>query len=1695
MVFPAILCYNIPKIPFFGLFNGIMAGETVNAFEQVLQKYRDTSFSERDKGYRFERLMQSFLKTYPLYEGQFASIWLWNEFPSRADFGSGDKDLGIDLVARTKNGDYWAVQCKCYQEDALIDKPKVDTFLSTSGKSFYDTLEAGKKVNFAYRLWIDTTKKGFNREADNTIQGQTPPVGRLGYYELLNAAVDWQKLDEGLSGKKASVKKYDPLPHQQTAITDVHNYLKKNDRGKLIMACGTGKTFTSLRIAEKETNDNGLVLFLVPSIALLGQTLREWKNQCVKPVHAICICSDSGVSKTDDTITATVTDLALPASTNMKNITRQFEAARDSQKTEGGNIVVFSTYQSIDVIGEVQKTINRQNKDSFLFDLVICDEAHRTTGVKLSGGDESAFIKVHNDKFIKAKKRVYMTATPRIYSEAAQKKAKEAFATLCSMDDPAMYGEEMYRIGFGEAVDKQLLSDYKVIVLTVAENQLDEKFKKSIEEKSKEADIEINAEDTLKIIGCINALSKKSLTDKELFEGVDPAPMRSAVAFNQNIAVSKATAESFNISRDVYFSTLTEQQRSEIVVVEATHVDGTMGAQKREAKLHWLKSADSSKRECRILNNVRCLSEGVDVPSLDAVMFLSARNSQIDVVQSVGRVMRKADGKKYGYIIIPVVVPLEAEPEKVLSSDRFKVVWTVLNALRAHDDRFDATINKIELNKKKPKQIGVTGTNIGGEDPFDDGEGSGTGDKIKSEFEKQLELEFAKLQGLIYARIVKKCGTKPYWEEWAKDVAKIAERHIENITAIVGKEGKAKTEFEKYISGLRKNINPSVTQEDAIEMLAQHIITKPVFEALFEDYSFVKNNTVSKSLQGIIDALNEQSKKEDAKKLERFYISVQQKAEGIDNSEAKQKIIVELYDKFFRTAFPKVTERLGIVYTPVEIVDFIIHSVEDVLQKEFGRSMTDENVHILDPFTGTGTFITRLLQSGIIRNEDLQRKYTKEIHANEIVLLAYYIASINIENVYHEQLRIAEPYNTAFFPVEEKSAADVVQFPGTEKVAKEGEEYTPFPGICLTDTFQLGETKEGENLFSEIFPQNSQRVQEQQKTPLRVIFGNPPYSIGQRSANDNAQNQQYPKLEKRIQETYASNSSATLVKGLYDSYIKAFRWASDRIDITNGGIIAFITNSGWIDKGGFDGMRKYLEKEFSAIYILNLRGSIKGKNGEAAKREGQNVFDIMTGVAITLLIKNPFIKKEKVIIQYYDVGDYLNRKDKFNVLKTNKSFLSNELKKQIIMPNEQGDWINKRNSKFIDYIPLEPQKKFDNRTQSFFSTYAIGVATNRDTWVYNFSKDSLKNNMKKMIDFYNEQRKLVENKRKKHQKINIKDCLDVNPQKISWTRSLRNSIDKNIVHKFRYEELVLSIHRPFTKQYLYYDKPFIESPGIWSQLLPLEDSTNLVICVSGLNTRLDNTSIFISNIITDLNMLDSGTQCFPLYWYEKKEKVQGNLFEKAEDEYTRRDAISDFILDQVKTRYGPRVSREDIFYYVYGILHSPDYRKTFANDLKKMLPRLPLVEKTADFWAFSEVGRKLADLHLNYEEQTPPKGILINGKPISHTPFPENQLVVDAMKFPAKGQTDTIIYNSYITVSNIPAKAYEYVVNGKSAIEWIMERYAVTIHKESGIKNDPNDWAREHENPQYILDLLLSVITVSIKTVDIVAELPKVEWE
>ena len=1646
----------------------------MSTFAQLLNKFRQDAFSERDKGYRFERLMQAYLKTTTLYANLFEEVWLWTEFPFHDQFGG--KDTGIDLVARTVEGEYWAIQCKCYAANAFINKPDVDTFLSTSGKRF--ETESGM-TGFVQRLWISTTNK-WNSTAEQTIRNQNPPVTRLNLIDLENDDVDWNSLEQGIFGMASRSKPFTIREHQQQAIDQTHAYFKIDEatgqpahtRGKLIMACGTGKTFTSLRIAENETGGRGLVLFLVPSIALLGQTLRSWLQQALEPMMAVCICSDPQVSKQtekNDNDTTSVVDLALPASTDVPSIVKQLQHAR--RHNAEGLTVVFSTYQSIDVISRAQQQLLKETGDAFgTFDLIICDEAHRTTGVTLKDETESAFVRVHNNDFLRAVHRIYMTATPRLYTDETKKRAEENSAVLCSMDDRSMYGDEIYRIGFGEAVKQELLSDYKVLILAVGEKDITPTLQNALTRE----DGTIDADDPSKLIGCINALSKKVLgADEEFVKGSDPLPMRRAVAFCSSIKASKAIANAFTDYKDLYMEDIREEDRATMVDVVAHHVDGSMSATKRDEELMWLKEQPENERECRMLTNARCLSEGVDVPSLDAVVFISPKNSQVDVVQSVGRVMRRSEGKKYGYIIIPVVVPADAEGDKVLENHpNFKVVWTVLNALRAHDDRFNAEVNKIELSKKKPKNIlfGGVGASRKDEDQHSDGDSKPRAESAAEQLATQLSMSFNDLQNVFYAKLVTKVGTKRYWELWAKDIAQIAEQHIERIKALIADNGKHRRAFDQLMRGLHRNINPGLSEQDAIEMLSQHIISRPVFEALFENYQFAASNPISRSMQKMLDLLDDETKtEEEHQKLQKFYEYVRDTVGNIHEAEGRQRIIVELYDKFFKVASPRTVEKLGIVYTPVEVVDFIIRSVGYILRREFGRSLSDENVHILDPFTGTGTFITRLLQSGLISREALERKYGREIHANEIVLMAYYIASVNIENVFHDLMG-----------------------PDTE--------YRPFGGICLTDTFQLGEEAADENLYSEQFPTNSRRVIEQKKRRITVIVGNPPYSIGQKSANDNAQNQKYPTLESRIENTYVAQSEAALNKSAYDSYIKAFRWASDRLNEKEGGVIGFVTNGAWLDANGLDGMRKCLAREFSAIYVFNLRGNQR-TSGELSRKEGGKIFGSgsRTPIAITILVKKPKASDEAARIYYHDIGDYLSREEKLNILH-NMGDISNPLMQWVtITPNEHGDWLNKRSEQFKLYTPLEPEKKFNLKAKSVFNTYAIGLASNRDTWVYNFSKQAVEKNMAAMIDFYNQQQQAYQKAVKSNPDLSVEDFIDTDPTKISWTVNLKKDIERKIPHTYK-DDIRYSMYRPFSKQRLYYDKPFIERIGLSPKLFPTPSHRNLVICVSGIGASKD-FSTLITDCIPDLQLQFNG-QCFPLYWYDDSTADIADLFSAPQsdaDRYVRRDGVTDWILSTARKQYGSHVTKEDIFYYVYGILHAPDYRTTFAADLKKSLPRLPLVESPDDFWAFSRAGRSLAELHLGYERVEPYAGCRILLAPLTNRGDEISYLIDDKMRF---GKLDSktadkriIHYNAGITIENIPLEAYDYVVNGKSAIEWVMERYAVKTDPASRIENNPNDWCREHDDPKYIYNLLLRIITVSLETMKIVRSLPKLKLE
>lgn len=1626
-------------------------------FKDILARFRNESVTEHDKGAKFEKLIKRWFLTDPEYANVLDKVWLWEEFPGKESMGG--VDLGIDLVAKTDEGKFWAIQCKCYQDDAVISKKMVDSFIANANRQFVD--DEMHTNRFDKLFWVSTTSH-WGKNAQESIKHQAIQFVPIYTNRLQESSVNWKDLVEGKLGKEALLEGKTMRPHQIEALTKAHEYFKNHDRGKMIMACGTGKTYTSLKIVENETKGKGLVLYMVPSIALLSQGLESWAEDSQYKLKPVCICSDARASKYADDDENNLLDMTFPASTDVDTIVKRLKFYQD----KGDFIVVFSTYQSIDVVSKAQAKLLHETDGKFgKFDYIVCDEAHRTTGAKSEKKSESHFTKIHDNDFIQGAKRLYMTATPRYYKDSVKKDAEEKDFILWSMDDESIYGKEFYRIGFGKAVSLGLLTDYKVLVLTVSEDELSDELKAGIKK-----DTELNADDYTKLVGCVNGLSKRIKGDNGATIQEDPSKMHRAVVFYSSINRGKRStggicstefAEEFPKIAKLYKNDVQEEEKQQVVDVEVQHIDGTMNAQLRADKLEWLKEETGDDDKCRILSNVRCLSEGVEVPALDAVIFASARDSQVDVVQSVGRVMRSFHDKKFGYIIVPVVLPPGANPDDILGkeSHRFNVVWDILNALRAHDDEFNATVNKINLNKNKPSKV-VIGTipghtfamrNDGGVSGHDaDGENVNT-QLSQEEIAKQLEIKFGPLQDGIYAKLVEKVGDRLYWENWAKKVGDIAQKFIYRINELI-KSGKAAKEFDAFLKGLQQNINPSVDEEQAIEMIAQHMITRPVFDALFEKYRFVENNAVSRSMQKMLDLLEKEELDRDTEALSNFYEDVRKNVSDIDNLEGKQSIIKTLYEKFFKGAFPKTVEKLGIVYTPVECVDFIIRSVNDILKSDFGCTLSDENVNILDPFVGTGTFITRLLQSGLIKSEDLERKYRQEIFCNEIVLLAYYIADVNIESVFHELMN--------------------------------REKYLSYDGICLTDTFQISEHEEGK-IDNSWFPENSANVDKLKKLPIQVIIGNPPYNAKQKNANDNSQSQKYEHLDARVAETYSIHTNSTNKNSVYDSCIKAFRWASDKILSNNeGGVLAFITNGKWIDDTAREGFRKSIEKEFSKIYVLNLRGN-QYTGGELSRREGGKIFGSgsRTPISITILVKKPNQAQDtKAAIYYHDIGDYLSREQKLALVRKFKSVDSKALKWQLIHPNEKGDWLNQRDGSFDEFIGMTPERKFKTSSQSWFILNSRGNETGRDTWVYNYSQKALNNHINIIVNEYN-----------KNVGCKSKDELNYDETKVSWTSSL---ISKVLKGQSIHNENIFAdaVYRPFCKMRTYRGEDLIHRYGQFREIFPTPDSKNVVICVSGIGGTKES-STFVTNHIPDLNILDAGTQCFPLYWYEKKESLQLSLFdEEPQAEYVRRDGISNWILNEVRSRLKIKsIDKEMIFYYIYGFLHSPEYRSTFEADLKKSLPRIPIIEDVDAFNDFYQAGKALAKLHLGYENVPAYEGLEIEDTYRGKDAY-EHYAVSPKMKFPKKDLKDTIIYNDYIIIRHIPAEAYDYIVNGKSAIEWLMERYAITIDKKSGIKNNPNDWSREHDNPRYFFDLVCSIVNVSVKTMEIVGKLPKLSF-
>ena len=1461
--------------------------------QETIERLKEGDPSSAVLGRRFEVFIQDVLRSHPGEYGRerFAEVWLWQEWPDRESHNLGS-DYGIDIVAQQTDaygGGLCAIQCKFRSEGGEVSTQEVSNFLAAVGGVFSSSLLVAT---------APIAKKGMGK-----IRNAAPRCEVLHTAEMDGWVDDWASyLKAPQDFEIPPPPKHELFDFQWEAVNAVTKGLSENDRGQMILPCGTGKSFVALRIAEKlleESAGRGVrVLYLVPNIALVGQTMREWSAQRSIPLQYLGICSDSTAGRKASErvdIADDITGLAIPVTTDPVKIRKEIT----EPVADGVMQVIFSTYHSSPRIKEAMEA-------GAELDLIICDEAHRTTGIDktgidkgtgkdkseadMIGGKESYYQIVHHDRHIPAKKRLYMTATPRVFAERAKQDLAEGDDPDCyDMNDESIYGEEFYRMSFGEAVEAGHLTEYEVLVITASQ----EAYLQSIGGGSHELifgeDSETSLNDAVKLAGCWDALASPKTTEVSEWlpgqiheEGGEPA--RSAIGFTNRVATSQFVAEKWETvaksiaskAADPDFKPVTVMQtgsdgqqirtigeiqypdfsagkraESPFLHINVEHVDGTTPAAERVRCLHRLEqdrltasAADSTADTCQIITNARVLSEGVNVPSLDAVLFLDPRSSQIDITQQVGRVMRRAPGKDKGYIVIPVVVPQAADPREQLEASDWSTVWQVVKALRSHDERLNYYINQPDAwAQNAPFSVRVARL----------GEPDGDPKKLQETY-RQLHLE---LSHEIASKVVEICGDRQTYPTWGRRAAEVCAQIQTRVEHLTSEGGLCEEAFEKFLEGIRASVRGEVEVKAAQQMIAQHIVTIPVFDAMLGKNEFSQHNPVSKEIERLLAEFRAKGVyfNAETKPLTRAYQNMSEAFEGAVEGSARLDILRQIYDGFFNEAMRDEVKRLGIVYTPVEIVDFMVRSAEAICRKEFGRSISDENVHVLDPFCGTGTFLTQLLElrdangNHIIRDEDIDRKYLgeihanvhpsskkstedkkAEIHANELVLLAYYIAALKIEEAKH-----------------------------TRDVEASGSSgYEPFNGIVLTDTFL---TPPEQSSFNDYMDENIQSRLRQDQIPMTIIFGNPPWSSGQKSAGDDNPNIEYEAIGNRIDATYGAKHREVTGKSRGGNasgnlYVKALRWASDRILPSkergdHPSVIGFVHPNSLADGTSLAGVRAMMREEFSSIYVVNLLGNAY-KSGDERQKEGDPVFGQGTrnGVQITFLVRNPSKDlSEPATLRYAQVPDRMSLERKFEWLAEIGDVTSAELGEVPVAPKH--DWVNLSDGTYEKLLPVCDTDKSNKSVAA--SNHASGVKTNCDTYVYSFSRDALEEKILNLIDAYNEALDDVECDLLTVQAATQNTQLEA----IKWTDTLKTSLKQGKKIEFEPQRIREVLYRPFTKLWLYEDDRILSSVSTVSKMFPRDEETEAVGFTGG-SGRGTTDSVFATDALSDLNNLRGG---------------------------------------------------------------------------------------------------------------------------------------------------------------------------------------------------------------------------------------------
>ncbi len=1633
--------------------------------------------TRKAQGSRWEDIIVAFLTSDPLYRKRFAEVHLWKDWAAGRTESKQDK--GIDIVAVRYDGGLCAVQCK-FKSDSTkkLGKGDVDSFIANASPSKYED----RIVAFS----------GFGVSRNLEQQLLDNDVQLLAGMVLSQANVSWGEL--ATAGKGMLVRK--PLKkirdYQREAIEKLKEELniRKNQKATLVMACGSGKTYTSQIATEELAGGGKRVLYAVPSLALMAQTIRAWceeedfEGRGVK-LAVIPVCSDTQVGKAGGSGQRRAADLAqleIPPTTDSQEIMQQMAVSLDHQTM----LVLFSTYQSLPQVLEAQKLGAPD------FDFGFMDEAHRTTGVEKDNnshtdleGNIGPFQLAHES--IKINKRVYMTATPKVFTEAAKVRKKQEEKSIWSMDDLNVYGEQCYRLSFGKAISKNILSDYKVVLSQSPSGLCQDVLHKfahtdSAKELTEHSAKMLTEGTVAQMIGLYNTL-RGNRHDTAGWQ-----PLAKTIVYTTRKIDSKRFANVFPIFAE-YLDSLADNEDEPTIT--AQHVDGTMGANERAEKLHWLDSARQD-GEIRLLSNAKVLSEGVDVPSLDALCFLQPKGSEIDIVQSVGRVMRKVEHKNFGYIILPLILPDTTKDfgKYIRGDDFWKTTWAVLRALRSHDERFARELGIIGLEGYRlpanmvctttqddlsSKVIGF-GENLGdtsgsvsvsqnrAKEDKDDGEGkevvdaSGlweTPEGKAPEFsstqngqngqnlqfdhsgkpvtttpievfetlplplgellETQLDEAVSYILKNIASTTLEKVGDRHYWNTWSRDAHTAYETIHQRLVNLHEKEMVVRILIDKTAEGLYATLGTRATSHEVISMLAQFIVMKPVFNAMFGSPQYFEDSPISSAMAELVEGLSIYRLENEAANLENFYQSVIESAEAIDRPKDRQDLIKHLYQDFIRKAFPNEARKYGVIYTPIEIVDFILRSVDWSLKEILGvpDGIASENVEVLDPFSGTGTFLVRLVQNEqLLPDAKLEHKFRHNLHSTEIMALPYWATEVNLEQAYQ-----------------------------TRKPGK----YVPYENGVLADTFTMSLPVQKQtklNFPSEATKENYDRAIRQDEKKITVIVGNPPWQAAIEAGESAKPAKAWPYIAQRVTETFGAAATDAKKIAMYDTYILALRWASDRI---NGkGVIGFVTNNGWLTSSSGSGIRRVIEEEFDHAYVTNLRGKlVTGDASNERKREGGSVFPNKVGTQIVILVKSSVPTDSSKSVKYWDM-EHLTTNEKLARLTRCEGLVdSSEINWQVVSVDDRGDWIDQGKSEYQEFVSIgNPKTKKNFEGDAIFGLYSNGIITQQDHLAICPNKEIAVARGKAMTNLFNSKLSL---------NVTEPDFVDKDEAKIlKWKLMPAKKLAAKKPAMFSNKNVVEIMCRPFLSQWVIWHKHFNWSQSRLNDMFPVQSEINQIagqsdlenpppepskaadepppppppasvrfalqesgiqystalpqnchqICTSTTgqlsaspDIESSQRAISIAGVGTtsgfrtvchllppDLSSLEKA-QCFPRYRLEQpKEKTLGGGFESPDVESVNGplhgrpagdgrvwvDNILDSTLLLFRKHYqDTMIVKEDVFNYCYGILHSDGYRTKYKNDVKKELARIPFA---ADFWTFSRIGKQLADLHCGYDK-------------------------------------------------------------------------------------------------------------------------------